>query len=55
MNKLNSFVNKRKKNYLYLKNKLQNLSNHFQLPEAQASADPSWFGFPLLILNKKNI
>ena len=49
LKKLDRFIIARKNNYLYLKKVLKDLDDYFQLPSHQNKADPSWFGFPLLI------
>ena len=49
LKKLDNFIIARKNNYLYLKKILKDLDDYFQLPSHQNKADPSWFGFPLLI------
>ena len=46
---LESFIEKRKKNVLYLKKQLSELQNEILLPEAEINSDPSWFGFPITI------
>ena len=55
IDKLNSFITKRKENYEYLYSKFIELEE-FELIEKSDKSDPSWFGFPLLIkdLNKVN-
>jgi CDP-6-deoxy-D-xylo-4-hexulose-3-dehydrase len=47
MDKLESFIEKRKANFAYLKNALAPLSEFLILPEATPGSDPSWFGFPI--------
>ncbi len=47
--KLPEFIEIRKRNFLYLKSKLQKFDNDLILPEATAQSDPSWFGFPITI------
>ena len=47
LNKLPSFVEKRKSNWQCLHNGLESLQNKFILPEAEPNSDPSWFGFLL--------
>ena len=41
------------KNYRYLYDNLQKLSNILVLPEPAINSDPSWFGFPITV--KDNI
>jgi CDP-4-dehydro-6-deoxyglucose reductase, E1 len=54
LQKLPSFIQSRKHNFAYLRDGFRNLLNrdsedHFILPESLPQADPSWFGFPLLV------
>ncbi len=49
MEKLNSFIEIRKRNFALLKNKLSKFQNYFILPEATENSDPSWFGFPITL------
>jgi CDP-6-deoxy-D-xylo-4-hexulose-3-dehydrase len=45
--KLPHFIERRKENFVYLKNALKPLEEYLQLPVAGEHADPSWFGFPI--------
>ncbi len=47
IDKLPHFIERRKQNFAYLKEKLQPMSDVLMLPEAAKNADPSWFGFTL--------
>jgi CDP-6-deoxy-D-xylo-4-hexulose-3-dehydrase len=47
MDKLPSFIEKRKANFAYLKAALEPLEQYLQLPQAGENSDPSWFGFPI--------
>jgi CDP-6-deoxy-D-xylo-4-hexulose-3-dehydrase len=49
LEKLERFVSLRKKNYSFLKELLADLDDFLILPEATASSEPSWFGFPLTL------
>lgn len=49
LKKVNSFIEKRRANFAYLKNKLSNLQEFFLLPEATPNSEPSWFGFPIFV------
>ena len=53
MNKVSHFVKKRKKNFLYLKNKLSHLTHKLSFAANLKNTDPSWFGFPITL--KKNL
>jgi CDP-6-deoxy-D-xylo-4-hexulose-3-dehydrase len=45
--KLPHFIERRKENFMYLKNALAPLQEFLVLPEATPDSDPSWFGFPI--------
>ncbi len=45
--KLPTFIERRKENFRYLHNALQPLQEYLILPEATPGSDPSWFGFPI--------
>lgn len=47
--KLPSFIQKRKENFLYLKERLAGCQDFLILPEGTPNSDPSWFGFPLTL------
>ncbi len=47
MKKLPGFIEKRRQNFHLLQEGLSDLSDRIILPEACASARPSWFGFPI--------
>ncbi len=49
LNKLPEFINARKDNFKKLKECLSHYRNYLILPEAIPKADPSWFGFPILV------
>lgn len=49
LDKLDSYVAARKKNFATLKNGLKSLEDIFILPDATPGSDPSWFGFPLAV------
>lgn len=51
LNKLDNFTQLRKRNWLYLRKKLQDFGHYFILPAATQNSDPSWFGFLLTIRN----
>ena len=46
------FIETRRRNFNYLKERLSSLSDHLILPERTAHTDPSWFGFPITIRNE---
>ncbi|MGB3716014.1 MAG: lipopolysaccharide biosynthesis protein RfbH [Candidatus Promineifilaceae bacterium] len=47
--KLPGFIAKRKQNFGYLYQALQDYSEHLILPSWQEKSDPSWFAFPLTV------
>lgn len=47
MDKLPSFIEARKRNFAYLKEKLARCQEFLVLPEATEGSEPSWFGFPI--------
>lgn len=49
LERLPEFVEKRKQNFNYLKEKLTTLEDFLILPEATQNSDPSWFGFPVTL------
>ncbi|HZY20343.1 MAG TPA: lipopolysaccharide biosynthesis protein RfbH [Ramlibacter sp.] len=49
MDRLDEFVAARRRNFAYLKERLQPLEAYFHLPKATEHSDPSWFGFPLVL------
>lgn len=53
LEKLDSFVEKRKENFKLLYNGLKKYEDYFILPTVTANVDPSWFGFPILIKSNK--
>jgi CDP-6-deoxy-D-xylo-4-hexulose-3-dehydrase len=53
LERLENFIEKRKKNFNFLNKNLKYLEEFLILPEAQKNSEPSWFGFPLS-LRKNN-
>jgi len=49
LERLPDFIEARKRNFAYLRNRLQSCSDYLMLPEATPHADPAWFGFPLTL------
>jgi CDP-6-deoxy-D-xylo-4-hexulose-3-dehydrase len=49
MDRLESFIDIRKRNFAYLKTRLKTCEEFLILPEATPKSDPSWFGFPLTL------
>lgn len=49
MDRLPGFVEARKHNFAFLKERLRSCEKFLILPEATANSDPSWFGFPITL------
>ena len=49
LDRLDSFIELRRKNWAHLKSGLKGLEDFFILPEASPDSDPSWFGFALTV------
>ncbi len=47
LDKAPKFIQARKDNYEFLKNRLKSCEEFLFLPEATEGSDPSWFGFPI--------
>lgn len=45
MDRVDEFIAARKRNFAFLKDRLQSCSEFLELPEATPNSDPSWFGF----------
>lgn len=55
LDRLDEFIEARKSNFSYLKDRLQSCSNYLHLPEATPKSDPSWFGFPLVLKDSAGV
>jgi CDP-4-dehydro-6-deoxyglucose reductase, E1 len=49
LDKLPEFINTRRRNFAYLAQELQELDDVLQLAQPTPCAEPSWFGFPLMV------
>ena len=49
LDRLDSFVELRRRNWAYLSTELKNLEDYFIFPKATENSDPSWFGFALTV------
>lgn len=49
LEKAPAFIQARKDNFKFLKERLSTCEEFLQLPEAIADSDPSWFGFPITL------
>lgn len=52
LKKLPNFIEKRKKNFMFLYNNLKEYEDYFILPNWEKESDVSWFGFPILVKNE---
>lgn len=55
MDRLPGFVEARRRNFAYLREKMAGLEEFLILPEASSEAQPSWFGFPVTLKEAANI
>lgn len=55
MDKLENFIEARKKNFNYLYERLQSCKDFLIFPEATPNSNPSWFGFLMTIKPEANI
>jgi CDP-6-deoxy-D-xylo-4-hexulose-3-dehydrase len=49
LDKLPEFIAARRRNFAHLANELRDLDDVLQLPHPTPCAEPSWFGFPLMV------
>jgi CDP-6-deoxy-D-xylo-4-hexulose-3-dehydrase len=49
LEKVSSFIQKRKDNFNFLMERLKSCEEFLQLPHATEGSDPSWFGFPITL------
>lgn len=49
LDRLDSFIDIRRKNWAYLRNGLSHLEEFLELPESTENSDPSWFGFAITV------
>jgi CDP-4-dehydro-6-deoxyglucose reductase, E1 len=55
LDRLEGFIETRKHNFSYLRNRLRNCAEFLALPKAAAKSDPSWFGFLVLLKSESNV
>ncbi|MBI5920066.1 MAG: lipopolysaccharide biosynthesis protein RfbH [Betaproteobacteria bacterium] len=55
MDRLPGFIHARKKNFAYLKERLDSCEEFLILPEATSNSDPSWFGFPITLRDSAQV
>jgi CDP-6-deoxy-D-xylo-4-hexulose-3-dehydrase len=49
LDKASLFIEQRRKNFAFLKNRLANCEEFLILPKATLNSEPSWFGFPITL------
>ena len=49
LDRLDTFIERRKNNFNFLMERLETISEYFILPKATENSQPSWFGFPLSV------
>jgi CDP-6-deoxy-D-xylo-4-hexulose-3-dehydrase len=49
MDRLPEFIEARKRNFSFLKERLKSCEEFLMLPKATVGSDPSWFGFPIAL------
>lgn len=55
MDRLPGFIEARKHNFAFLKERLKSCEEFLILPEATAGSEPSWFGFPITLRESADI
>ncbi|MDD5558281.1 lipopolysaccharide biosynthesis protein RfbH [Candidatus Methylomirabilis sp.] len=55
LDRLPEFIEARKRNFRYLKERLTGLEEFLILPRATPGADPSWFGFPISLREETGV
>ena len=55
LRKISYFIRQRRRNFEFLKNKLEKLENKIILPEGLPGAQPSWFVFPITIRENSGV
>lgn len=55
MDRLTGFIEARKRNFTFLKERLKACEEFLILPEATPGSDPSWFGFPITIRDEADV
>jgi CDP-4-dehydro-6-deoxyglucose reductase, E1 len=55
LDRLDEFIGKRRANFDYLKGRLKSCEQFFHFPTATKNANPSWFGFPLVLRESSDV
>lgn len=49
LDRLPGFIEARRRNFVFLSERLKSCADFLELPQATPNSDPSWFGFPLTV------
>jgi CDP-6-deoxy-D-xylo-4-hexulose-3-dehydrase len=55
LERLDEFIDRRRMNFSYLRNRLNSCADYLVLPEATPNSEPSWFGFPLVLKESSGV
>jgi CDP-6-deoxy-D-xylo-4-hexulose-3-dehydrase len=55
LEKLESFISKRRENFQYLNNRLASLSDFIEIATPTKNSNPSWFGFPITVKESSGV
>lgn len=55
LDRLDGFIQARKDNFAYLKNRLKSCEEFLILPEPTNGSEPAWFGFPITLREDANV
>ncbi len=55
MDRVDEFVQARKDNFAYLKERLKTCEEYLHLPQATPNSEPSWFGFPVVLKSESGV
>lgn len=55
LEKAPAFIQARKENFQFLKDRLKTCEEFLQLPEVTEGSDPSWFGFPITVKSESPV
>jgi len=55
LDRVSEFIEARKANFTYLKDRLKSCTEFLYLPEATPKSDPSWFGFPVVLRENSGV
>lgn len=55
LDSLESFIEKRRRNFNYIKDRLSTLSDFIEFAEPTLNSEPSWFGFPITLKESSGV